>query len=437
MVVAPSATIEHRFDTTFPTEPWDVRVVDSDDRLGVGVHGSSEAVRAVSQSIAEVALDGFAVQGAVSIGDVYDGRVDRTGGSGAIVDIGPTEVYLPYDNAHRRISEGESVEVQVSDPAAPWADRRSEVATQRRVDGGIVELVKDDGNHQANVSDAERETELLRLIEFIDPEIPEGWSVHWHGAAFGASADRREQALEAAVQQAESLATVTPEESSPLATWWVRFGRSCRFTLDDFREDILTTLAGHHRIKAGGDHGGAAVDFVENLGGNRLPTEFPFEALIETFGPREGSQLRLAHTKPDGTCVTLGPGTVAERDGETIILEREMTTAGQYDGIGTEREPGDIARTELREGRWWYRTIYRGQDGEFKGAYVNICTPIELFPSVAQYVDLYVDVTKHPTGQVDRVDEAELAAAVEEGLISEPVAERTRSVAAAIEDVLS
>ncbi|MFC6730587.1 DUF402 domain-containing protein, partial [Natronoarchaeum mannanilyticum] len=147
--------------------------------------------------------------------------------------------------------------------------------------------------------------------------------------------------------------------------------------------------------------------------------------------------IALGHGKPDGRLITLGRGEVTERDDDgALTLRREISSSGTYDAIGTEREPGDVAVTKLQEGRWWYPTVYRGEDGERKGTYVNVCTPVELFPSVARYVDLYVDVVRRPDGEVERVDADELAEAVETGYVSEELAEKARSVAGAVENAL-
>jgi predicted RNA-binding protein associated with RNAse of E/G family len=80
--------------------------------------------------------------------------------------------------------------------------------------------------------------------------------------------------------------------------------------------------------------------------------------------------------------------------------------------------------------------VYRSADGDTKGTYVNVCTPVELFPDGARYVDLHVDVVKHADGTVERVDDDELDAAVEAGDVPEKLAERARSVAAAVANAL-
>jgi predicted RNA-binding protein associated with RNAse of E/G family len=113
-----------------------------------------------------------------------------------------------------------------------------------------------------------------------------------------------------------------------------------------------------------------------------------------------------------------------------------MGGGGAYDALGVPKETGDVATTKLTEGRWWYPTTYRAAGGEAKGTYVNVCTPVEIFPEAATYVDLHVDVVRHADGSVERVDDEELAAAVEAGDLPDDLADRAREVADAVEGAL-
>jgi RNA-binding protein AU-1 len=144
----------------------------------------------------------------------------------------------------------------------------------------------------------------------------------------------------------------------------------------------------------------------------------------------------IGHGKPDGRRIDLGPGSVTDVDGETVTVERELSGGGSYDALGVPKREGDVATTKFREGRWWYPTVYRGADGERRGTYVNVCTPLEVFPDEVRYVDLHVDVIKQADGTVERVDDDELDDAVEAGLVGEQLAAKARSVAAAVESAL-
>jgi Ribonuclease G/E len=145
----------------------------------------------------------------------------------------------------------------------------------------------------------------------------------------------------------------------------------------------------------------------------------------------------LVHGKPDGRAFDLGPAEVTSRGADgSVTLQREMTPGGSYDALGVERRAGDVAITKIEEGRWWYPTVYRGADGTKRGTYVNVCTPVEVFPDGVRYVDLHVDVVKHADGTVERVDDDELDEAVAADNVPEPLAQRARDVASAVENAL-
>jgi hypothetical protein len=196
-------------------------------------------------------------------------------------------------------------------------------------------------------------------------------------------------------------------------------------------------MAGHHRIKAAANRASDAVDFVEGVCGS--VEEFPQVATFRKFGPEEGGTVAIEHGKPDGRLFTLGRGRVTNLDpgAGKLTVRREMTGGGVYDGLAVLRESGDTAVTKFAEGRWWYPTTYRDEDGRSKGTYVNVCTPVEVFPDAVRYVDLHVDVLAHADGSVERVDDDELDEAEKMGHVSEELAEKARTVAGSVERALS
>jgi len=467
-VVQASPPIRERFDADLAAAPAVVDVADTDDRQGVGVSGDPDAVAELCDLLTdELSRDTMVWDARAPRGAVFDGVVSRTLGSGAVVDLAadpepsaapeldapPADVdaegFLPFDAADGYVDEGDSLRVQVRESAAPWGDDRPLLGTDIEVPGELVSLVRGDEGASADVR-GERGTELVRTTDLLPAEAPDGWGVRWERDAADAGMDALGDALARAVERAEAmeetLSSSPPGRDAPQrvvaprATAWVWFGRESRFALDGRRRDVTTTMPGHHRTKAAARSASDAVDFVEAVcatPGEFPVGEFPFGAVADQFGPREGDRIALGHGKPDGRLITLGRGEVTERDDDgALTLRREISSSGTYDAIGTERAPGDVAVTKLQEGRWWYPTVYRGEGGERKGTYVNVCTPVELFPSVARYVDLYVDVVKRPDGEVERVDADELADAVEAGYVSEELAEKARSVAGAVENAL-
>ncbi|WP_227355641.1 DUF402 domain-containing protein [Haladaptatus salinisoli] len=446
-VVQASPPIRRRFDREFETGEYDATVETTDDRQGVGIFGDPGAVGTLAERLADIGVDTFRWGDAAARGALFDGVVDETLGSGAVVNLGDRDGFLPYGKVDRRIDEGDRVRVQVHEPAPPWARDRPLLGTEVRVFGGVAGLSKGVSRVVADAPDDAGRRELARTTEMLRTDVPDGWGVRWEYAASDADVSEMDAALSRAVERAETIDAALADEggeesdaprtlAEPEATAWIWFGRESRFELDGPRGDVTTTIPGHHRIKAADSAASAAVDFAEDLYDS--DGEFPMGATLRQFGPEEGGEVFVDHGKPDGRCFSLGKGEVTECDPEegTYTVRREMRGSGTYDALGTDRESGDVAITKFREGRWWYPTAYRGEDGESKGTYVNVCTPVELFPQSVRYVDLHVDVVKRPDGSVERVDDDELDAAVEADHVSEELAEKARSVAASVERVL-
>jgi hypothetical protein len=438
-VVQASEPIRDRFDAEFPVAAADATVTTTDERQGVGVSGAPWAVVRLADRLASVGRDTFAWDAALPAGAVYQGIVTDDVGSGAVVDCGPDAGFLPYDAADDYVEEGDVLRVQVREPRSPWDDDRSELATGLVVDGGLVELRRGGSRGSG---------EAARMAEMLPVEVPDGWAPRWDRAADDADLDALADALGRAVDRVAAVRDAVgggdPDDApgllaAPAATVWCWFGRESRFVLDEHRRGVTATMPGHHRTKATDYAASAAVDFAEAVAGDRFEPDdpFPFAAVTRQFGPGEGDRLALHHGKPDGRLITLGRGDVTDYDPEgQVTLRREMSAGGTYDALGVERRAGDVAITKLQEGRWWYPTVYRGDDGTRRGTYVNVCTPVELFPEAARYVDLHVDVVKHADGRVERVDDDELDEAVDRGHVSEALAEKARSVASAVENAL-
>jgi hypothetical protein len=443
-VVQASPPIQARFDADLPHDPAAAVVATSEDRQGVRVTGDPERVEAVVERLAALGLDALAWSARLPEGAVYAGEVTETLGGGAVVDLGDGEGYLPYGTTSRRIESGDRLRVQVRESAPPWARRRPALDTTVRVGGPLATLVRGRSREAGR--------DVPDLADLIEAAPPEGWGIDWGRIAEEASLDALDAAVAGASERAtsldEALAEATaPTEIAPATYWegpatsWVWFGRETRFALDEARRAVAPTMAGHHRIKAGAETASAAVDLVEavcaDAAGEGNPG-FPFDAVTRQFGPTEGDTVAIGHGKPDGSYISLGEGEVTGRDaGGSLTVEREMSAGGTYDALDVERQAGDVATTSFKEGRWWYPTVYEGRDGERRGTYVNVCTPVEAFPETVRYVDLYVDVVKHADGIVERVDDDELDAAVEAGHVPEDLATKARSVATAVEGALS
>ncbi|WP_336345584.1 DUF402 domain-containing protein [Halalkalicoccus ordinarius] len=438
-VVQASNPIEERFDDDLGDGPANLAVGTTRDRQGVGLRGEPDAV-AAGRDLLEVERDAFSWTDPLPFGSIHVGVVEDTGG-GATVALDDGTGYLPFSETEEYVERGDRLRVQVAEPTPPWSgdDPRLSATIRAPTPGGMAVLVE--GKRGIDAPDEE----TAGLVDLLSVDLSDGWGIELGSGARSASLAALEAALEAASDLVADLDSDAGEAgddgperlAAPYAGAWCWFGRESRFVLDDVRREVTSTMPGHHRIKAGSERASDAVDFVEALPGCE-PEEFPFDAVAGRFGPREGDTLAIEHGKPDGRLITLGRGEVIDYDPEgSVRVRREMTAGGTYDALAVKREAGDVAITTLTEGRWWYPTVYKDEDGRRKGTYVNVCTPVELFPDAARYVDLYVDVVKHEDGGVERVDADELEAATAAGLVGEGLAERARGVASSIERALS
>ncbi|WP_415379883.1 DUF402 domain-containing protein [Halosimplex sp. TS25] len=463
-VVQASPPIRDRFADEFRVAPADASVSTTEDRQGVGITGDGTAVAIAATEARSVGRDAMAWRDPTPRGAVCAGEVTETLGRGAVVELGDgaaedsadgvegdegaglpplagtdREGFLPYSKTAAHVETGDRLRVQVKEAAPPWGNGRPVLDTTVRVQRGLAALVR-------GSSPDSNGPELADLLP-VDP--PEGWGIDWSPVADDADLDALGDALDGLRERAQALDDAfadapAPDDAAPHCYWpgeatvWVWFGRESRFGLDERRRAVTATMGGHHRTKAATNSASAAVDFVEavcpDAGGE---ADFPFDAVTRQFGPMEGDRVRIDHGKPDGRLFSLGTGEVIRRDSDgTVVVERAMSGRGTYDALGVDQQPGDVAVTKLTEGKWWYPTVYRGEDGDKRGTYVNVCTPVEVFPSAVRYVDLHVDVVKHADGRVERVDDDELDAAVDAGYVPEELAEKARSVASAVENAL-
>lgn len=433
-VVQASPPIQRRFEATFGDGPAAVTIETDDQRLGISLVGTQNGVGRLRDAL-DVAIDTLGWVDPTPQGAIFDGVVTETLGSGAVVDLGESEGFLPFHATSVHVETDDRLRVQVADPAAPWSDDRPELETTLSVRGDTATLVREESTEAAGPD----------LLDILSVDVPDGWRVSWGRDADDADFDVLEATLDGLIDRAARIDDALTSHDERTATGrivdgrrtdWLLFGRESRFALDEDRRAVTPTMPGHHRIKAGDDRASAAVDFVEDLASD-LDGEFPFDVVTRQFGPQEGDHVAIAHGKPDGRTISLGRGEVTERDPDgTIRVEREMSPGGTYDALGTKRRAGDVAVTKFTEGKWWYPTVYRGEDGDKRGTYVNVCTPVEVFPNEVRYVDLHVDVVKHADGTVERVDDDELDVAVAAGNVPEQLAEKARKVASAVENAL-
>lgn len=210
----------------------------------------------------------------------------------------------------------------------------------------------------------------------------------------------------------------------------VEFPWASKRKLDEYRREVVPTVHMHHYYKACGGEISSAAEMAERLIKRGRPAGEVEELLrrtIEPYLPFEGSEIGIEHVKLSGFVISLGRAVIAAYDEESMIrYTREIKGGCVYDGLGVEKEAGDRAVTEAKLGEYYTITRYYSKGGRFKGAYINLNTPIELYPSRIRYVDLEVDICIWPGGDVKVIDEEIFERAASRGIITEKLFEVIR-----------
>jgi len=209
----------------------------------------------------------------------------------------------------------------------------------------------------------------------------------------------------------------------------VEFTWGSKLRLDGLRGAVYPTLTGHHFYKACGGEVSAAVDMAERLvlrGEPKEDVERGFRRTVEPYFPWEESEVEVEHVKLNGVELCLGRAEIDIYEEPKIRYRRGIMGGGFYDGVGVEKEAGDTALTEAVLGEYHTRTSYYSGEGRLKGAYTNINTPLEVYPTKVRYVDLEVDLCYWPDGSLAVIDEDRLEEAALRGTITGRLRDRAK-----------
>ncbi len=432
-IVQPSLTTRERFRLEDREEPPDLDVYDRPDRQGVYALGRAEALEAFVSLLKSLLLDVVIRRWRVVPDGVYKGvvrRRDRATRS-VMVDIGPAVGRVPAEELPG--SGAEQILVQVDRRVGETGEPA--LTTRITVPGRYAVLIP---GRQVKISLKIRDPPTRARLKRLGEELaPQGWGVLWRTAAAAQEPDTLREEVERLAREGAALAERAGRVEAPAAIWGesrfadVEFPAVSKRTLDEVRRAVAPTIEGHHNYKACSGKISAALEMAEGMLEKGAAEEEVRGLLLQTVEaeyPGVGSLIEVEHVKLDGRVFHLGLARVEAFDGDPPLLRlrRIFEGRGTYDGLGTPKEPGDYAVTEVRVGGWHYRTRYFSADGRYKGMYVNVNTPVELYSRGIRYVDLEVDLCVWPDGRVKRLEEERLEEAVAGGVITERLGETVR-----------
>jgi len=426
-IVQASAAIKQRFglkedDDNSP----DLDIFDRRDCQGVKALGKAEPLNKLVSILQSLLEDVVVRKWVVTVDGIYKGLLKEVDSEAHIglVDIGPAVGKL-YDLD--ALSSGkQQLVVQVE----RWrlGSREPTLTTEIKIPGTNVILIP---GRQVKISrkiiDSQKRTQLHQLGEEL---ATDNWGVLWRTSAADQPQDLLRQEVLILIEKAKSVTQQATQVEAPAMLWEgnhyanLEFPALSKKHLDGVRKLVAPTIEGHHRYKASGQKVSTALEMAEKLlekGYAQVEVNDLFWQTVEREFPNVGSWLKVEHVKLDGKVFYLGPALVEAFDQEIglIRFRRIFRRPGVYDGLKVSKQPDDYAITEAKLGEWHLKTQYFSKEGQIKGTYINLNTPIELYPYAIRYVDLEADVCVWPDGRVETLDMAKLEAALAKGLITE------------------
>ncbi len=422
----PSNKIVERFGLEKTYDDFDVDIYDKKDRHGVVLVG--DAVEDARKVLEEELIDVFFRRLPYQLYGIYKGLIVKVDEKYVYVDLGSAIGTIPKKD-YPAAAEGEEILVQVK-----RHNLLPHLSTTLTIPGDYAVLIPKPIGAQRHVKISrkirdQKERERLRILG-LSIDLGE-WGILWRTAAAYKDWNILRDEIVRLSKLADRLAKSDTYFAPSLIIegrniYEVEFGGGAKRKLDEIRNKVVPTVEGHHSLKAKDPELGFAVEIAEGIlskiPGHRTKVNAGFwEALIKNKGPKKGWLFTLDHVKPDGQRIRIGPGEVIEVGNNPlkVTIRRNLKPGKFYDGLDIPIEPGDYAITEIEAGKWWFVHRYYDREGNLKGEYYNINTPVEVYPDGARYVDLEVDIVKWPDGMKEIIDKDKLAQHYEDGVISE------------------
>jgi len=384
----------------------------------------------------------------VQKGSIFKGIVYRPAPKGGyLVKITPQQdAWLPInDSKKQEINLGDPIVVEIKGIDESTGIPR--VSTQISIPGDFAVLISEES---VRVSHKIRGNARDKLIELGKILRPEGWGIIWRTGAMNAEVSELQEEIEILASEAEKLielaknapALVKIREGFDILD--ISFPGESKKRLDEIRSEVFPTIIDHHWLKSYANSLTKIIDFAEKYLTKEVSIDIlnraVHEMILREFLPKEGKLLKIHHLKPNGREVVLGPARVVmvdNKDGIEYRMFRRFMPGGYYDGIGAPKEAGDYGVTLVKLFDKKLITAYFSVENKLKGIYVNINTPIEIYPDGFKYIDLEIDVVLNKDNQIQILDTQKLEKYVEEGVISRDLSEATKSYADEIREWLS
>ncbi|MGC9136523.1 DUF402 domain-containing protein [Caldivirga sp.] len=419
-IVQATDTILSRFNILHSTEPPDVTIKDDENVPGaLFVIGKCSEVNRVLESILRRVGDVAFNKPPVPLYSVIMGVVTDSGH----IEVAPGVVALLEGSNYFR--PGDKLPVTMVNVtgqlrASPYI--MPTTSYLRVIDSPTVRLSR-------HIKDPEAKMMLVRVGLSKINQLS-GLGIRWRSSAQYLSEEEAEKALDEAISLVNAIRVKIAEardydmlfEGECIVS--VILDAEARWVLDDVRNTIVPTVRGHHALKITMKNT-EILDYTEYLI-NELKMRDELSRALTNYALGNLPMINVHHVKVNGEHINLGPGERVHYSNGLIVIRRELKPGGVLDGLNVVKEYGDVAYSVINLGERHLVHIYASQDGSFKGAYININTPIEATWDGVIYVDLEVDLTVDKELNVKVIDEDKLSSIPSRRLINEAEAELSR-----------
>lgn len=430
-IVQPSLAIKKRFNLKDNLETPDVSIKDRHNLQGIKILGTSEAVDKCQSLLHSSFEDVLTREWNASVDGIYVGRIVGSEGDFVLVEIG--EGIIGKLSQHElKSSEGGCLLVQVERKRMGF--KHPILSIDLKIVGKYAILVKSlKGGVSFRVRDLKKRAELSALGRAL---ALDGWSIIWRESCINQPKEELEKEVRNLIEKAKKIYEEKLDDSPKLLLSGsqfmdVEFPWHSKKSLDELRASVAHTLSKHHFYKSCGGEVSTYLEMAEDLleeGHDKTDTEKCFQEQISRKFPSKDSIIEVEHVKPSGIVFYLGSAKIETFAEDFLEYSRTIRGNGVYDGLGVPKETGDKAISMTRIGEWSITTRYYSSNGELKGTYVNLNTPVEIYPWGLRYVDLEVDVCILPDGTRRVLDMEKLEKVYEKGIISEKLLIKVKSI---------
>jgi len=431
-IVQTSRTQKERFRLEESEDSPDLDVNDRRDQQGIHALGKVEPLAAFLSALCSGLEDVIVRKWSLTVDGIYKGVIKETDHASrtALVDIGPT-VGIIRDAEIPKNSEHLLVQVE----RHHLGSKTPTLTTEIKISGRHAILLP---NRQVRISRKILDWNARQRLHQLGEELATNkWGVLWRTSAAKQSDDVLREEVAALVKICEETMEKQKGIEAPalllegVSFADVEFPALSKRRLDEVRKQVALTIDGHHYYKACGQRISAALEMAEKMlgkGSSHVEVDELFRQTVESEYPNTGSWIEIEHAKLNGKVLHLGPALLEAHDSEasTLRMRRVFKREGVYDGLAIPKEPDDYALTQMRLDDWHFKTQYFSKTGQLKGSYINLNTPIELYPYGIRYVDLEADICVWPDGRFEIFDFEKLEEALRKGVVTERLVETVK-----------